>query len=97
MARAQVSELDLERDDSYTVTSGGERRRRGVTLAHLRERTGSTAGGVMTDPETNADVHIDLTPWADRDPETTIIQLRWYWDDQEAFEEISRASKRDYR
>ena len=46
----------------------------------------------MPDPETGEATPIDLSPWADRNP-NTLLQLRWYWDNQEALGAVSDAAK----
>lgn len=47
----------------------------------------------MDDPETGEPTWIDLSPWADRDPEATVIQVRWLWDSQEALEAVTEAGR----
>ena len=87
MATLELLEISLNDRPIY----GTPRPPRGVTLGRLRERLGGKLGGEMNDPETGSPVHVDLSPWADRDPDT-LIHLRWQWENKETLAAITGAA-----
>lgn len=73
----KIEELRLDDDRSYRVAANGERRMRGVALAHLIEKFGGTYSGTVEHPVTGEATNIDLAPWKGRDPDKTYLRLRF--------------------
>ena len=86
MARLEL--LEISRNDRPAC--GPPQAIKGVTLGRLRARLGSKLGGEMPDPETGLPVHVDLSPWADREP-STLIRLRWHWENMESLAAVTGA------